>query len=49
MIRNPVLFALGVVLIELLYGKTIEELQLPQDLVGCEATPGVVWCTVETN
>lgn len=43
-IRNQSLFTLGILLIELLYGKSIEELQSPRDL-DCQGTPGVVWCT----
>ncbi|KAF2126815.1 hypothetical protein P153DRAFT_297008 [Dothidotthia symphoricarpi CBS 119687] len=45
-IRNQTLFTLGVLLIELWYGKLIEELQLPCDL-DCQGTPGVSWCTAE--
>jgi hypothetical protein len=45
-IRNQTLFTLGVLLIELLYGKSIEELQKPRDL-DCQGTPGAVWCTAE--
>lgn len=45
-IRNQSLFTLGVLLIELWYGKSIEELQLPCDL-DCQGTPGVSWCTAE--
>lgn len=45
-IRNQTLFTLGILLIELLYGKSIEELQSPRDL-DCQGTPGVVWCTAE--
>ena len=45
-IRNQTLFTLGVLLIELLYGMSIEELQTTPDL-ACEGTPGAVWCTVE--
>lgn len=45
-IRNETLFTLGVLLIELLYGESIEELQTPHDL-ACEGTPGAVWCTAE--
>ncbi|KAF1849283.1 uncharacterized protein K460DRAFT_280656 [Cucurbitaria berberidis CBS 394.84] len=45
-IRNQTLFALGILLIELLYGKPIEELQSPRDL-ECVGTPGVAWCTAE--
>lgn len=43
-IRNQSLFTLGILLIELLYGKSIEDLQSPRDL-ECHGTPGVVWCT----
>ncbi|KAF2822061.1 hypothetical protein CC86DRAFT_95126 [Ophiobolus disseminans] len=45
-IRNQTLFTLGVLLIELLYGTSIEELQTPHDL-ACQGTPGAVWCTAE--
>ncbi|KAF1918319.1 hypothetical protein BDU57DRAFT_194788 [Ampelomyces quisqualis] len=45
-IRNQTLFSLGVTLIEVLYGKPIEELQTANDL-DCEHTPGAVWCTAE--
>jgi hypothetical protein len=45
-IRNQTLFNLGILLIEVLYGKSIEELQTPSDL-DCEHTPGAVWCTAE--
>jgi hypothetical protein len=45
-IRNQTLFTLGILLIELLYGTSIEELQSPRD-VACKNTPGVVWCTAE--
>lgn len=45
-IRNQTLFTLGVLLIELLYGKPIEELQTAHDL-DCQGTPGAVWCTAE--
>jgi hypothetical protein len=45
-IRNQTLFTLGVLLIELLYGMSIEELQVPRD-IDCQGTPGVVWCTAE--
>ncbi|KAF2867800.1 hypothetical protein BDV95DRAFT_502195 [Massariosphaeria phaeospora] len=45
-IRNQTLFTLGVLLIELWYGKSIEELQMPCDL-DCQGTPGVAWCTAE--
>ncbi len=45
-IRNQTLFTLGILLIEVLYGKTIEELQSPRDQ-ECQGTPGVAWCTAE--
>ncbi|KAH8722690.1 hypothetical protein GQ44DRAFT_711469 [Phaeosphaeriaceae sp. PMI808] len=45
-IRNQTLFTLGTLLIELLYGKGIEELQTPHDL-NCQGTPGTTWCTAE--
>ncbi|KAH7385868.1 hypothetical protein BKA66DRAFT_569191 [Pyrenochaeta sp. MPI-SDFR-AT-0127] len=45
-IRNQTLFTLGILLIELLYGKSIEELQSRRDL-DCDGTPGVAWCTAE--
>ncbi|KAF2267559.1 hypothetical protein CC78DRAFT_576929 [Lojkania enalia] len=45
-IRNQTLFTLGILLIELWYGKPIEELRTPSDL-DCEGTPGVEWCTAE--
>ena len=45
-IRNQTLFTLGILLIELLYGKPIEELQSARDL-DCQGTPGVAWCTAE--
>jgi hypothetical protein len=45
-IRNQTLFTLGVLLIELLYGSSIEDLQTPHDL-DSEGTPGAVWCTAE--
>ncbi|KAF2029209.1 hypothetical protein EK21DRAFT_101286 [Setomelanomma holmii] len=45
-IRNQMLYTLGIVLIELLYGKPIEELQTAHDL-DCQGTPGAVWCTAE--
>jgi hypothetical protein len=45
-IRNRTLFTLGVLLIELWYGRSIEELQTPSDL-NCSGTPGVTWCTAE--
>ena len=43
-IRNETLFTLGILLIELLFGKSMEDLQLPCDL-DCTGTPGVTWCT----
>jgi hypothetical protein len=43
-IRNQTLFTLGILLIELWYGKPIEECQQPSDL-DCQGTPGVTWCT----
>lgn len=45
-IRNQTLFTLGILLIELWYGKCIEELQMPCDL-DCTGTPGVAWCTAD--
>ncbi|KAF2658683.1 hypothetical protein K491DRAFT_676272 [Lophiostoma macrostomum CBS 122681] len=45
-IRNQTLFTLGILLIELWYGKPIEELQQPCDL-DCQGTPGVTWCTAD--
>ena len=45
-IRNETLFTLGVLLIELWYGKSIEELQIPADR-DCEGTPGVAWCAAD--
>jgi hypothetical protein len=42
-IRNQTLYNLGILLIELWYGKPIEQLQTPHDL-DCAGTPGVVWC-----
>jgi hypothetical protein len=45
-IRNQTLFTLGIILVELLYGKSIEELQAPCDL-DYQGTPGVAWCTAE--
>jgi hypothetical protein len=44
LIRNQVLFALGVVLIELLYGMPIEELQTPQD---ASSNSGIAWRVAE--
>ncbi|KAF3047029.1 hypothetical protein E8E12_010603 [Didymella heteroderae] len=45
-IRNQTLYSLGVLLIELWYGKSIEQLQAPPDL-DCAGTPGITWCTAE--
>ncbi|KAF2005541.1 hypothetical protein P154DRAFT_518305 [Amniculicola lignicola CBS 123094] len=45
-IRNQTLFTLGILLIELWYGKSIEELQTTADL-NCQGTPGVTWCTAQ--
>ena len=45
-IRNKTLYALGIVLIELCYGKSIKGLQEPED-VHCDGTPGVEWCTAD--
>ncbi|KAH6625409.1 hypothetical protein C7974DRAFT_200955 [Boeremia exigua] len=45
-VRNQTLYSLGILLIELWYGKAIEQLQTPADLV-CDGTPGVSWCTAE--
>jgi hypothetical protein len=45
-IRNQTLFTLGVMLIELLYGTSIEELQTDHDR-DCQGTPGAIWCTAE--
>ncbi|KAH6019993.1 hypothetical protein HBI83_109330 [Parastagonospora nodorum] len=44
LIRNQVLFALGVVLIELLYGMPIEELQTSQD---ASSSSGIAWRVAE--
>jgi hypothetical protein len=41
-IRNPTIFALGILLIELCLGKTIEQLRLPEDQFLGEATPEAV-------
>jgi hypothetical protein len=38
-IRNPTVFALGILLIELCLSKTIEQLRLPEDQLLGEATP----------
>jgi hypothetical protein len=43
-IRNHTLFALGVLLIEIWYGKPLEELQSASDL-NHQGTPGIAWCT----
>lgn len=43
-IRNQTLYALGILLIELLYGKPIEQLGSAED-INCQGTPGVAWCT----
>lgn len=45
-IRNQTLYSLGILLIELWYGKSMEQLQAPLD-VDCAGTPGVAWCTAE--
>lgn len=45
-IRNQTLYSLGILLIELWYGKLIEQLQAPSDL-DCAGTPGATWCTAE--
>ncbi len=45
-IRNQALYSLGILLIELWYGKTMEQLRLPSDL-NCQGTPGEVWCTAD--
>jgi hypothetical protein len=45
-IRNQTLFTLGILLIELWYGKSIDELQIPRDR-DCVGTPGVEWCTAD--
>lgn len=45
-IRNQTLFTLGILLIELLYGEAIEDLQTPRDL-DSHGTPGTVWCTAD--
>jgi hypothetical protein len=42
-VRNESIFTLGIVLLELCYGKMIEELQLPSDVM--EGEPGPVWST----
>ncbi|PSN59413.1 hypothetical protein BS50DRAFT_580002 [Corynespora cassiicola Philippines] len=43
-IRNRTLFTLGILLIELWYGKSIEELQIPEDL-NYQNIAGVAWGT----
>ena len=45
-IRNQTLYTLGILLIEVWYGKSIQELQTASDL-DCQGTPGVSWCTAE--
>jgi hypothetical protein len=45
-IRNQTLFNLGVLLIELVYGETIEDLQTDDDR-DCQGALGPVWHTVE--
>jgi hypothetical protein len=45
-IRNQTLYTLGILLIELWYGKTMDQLQKPCDL-DCGGTPGVQWCTAD--
>jgi hypothetical protein len=45
-IRNETLFTLGILLTELLFGVSIEELQTPDDL-NHQGTPGIIWCTVD--
>ncbi|KAF1927650.1 uncharacterized protein M421DRAFT_5923 [Didymella exigua CBS 183.55] len=42
-IRNKALYNLGIVLIELCYGKPMRGLEEPEDL-QCDGTPGVEWC-----
>lgn len=46
MIRNQALYSLGILLIELWYGKTMEQLRLPSDL-NWQGTPGEVWCIAD--
>jgi hypothetical protein len=43
-IPNQTLYTLGILLIEICYGKSIKELQIAEDL-ECQDTPGVTWCT----
>ncbi|KAF2740112.1 hypothetical protein EJ04DRAFT_559137 [Polyplosphaeria fusca] len=45
-IRNQTLYTLGILLIELWYGKPINQLKKPSDL-DCQGTPGVEWCTAD--
>ena len=45
-IRNRTLYVLGIVLIELCYGRLIRDLQKAEDL-QCDGTPGVEWCTAD--
>jgi len=45
-IRNQTLYTLGILLIELIYDKPIEELQIPRDQ-DCAGTPGITWVTAE--
>ncbi|XPS78885.1 hypothetical protein M3J09_010884 [Ascochyta lentis] len=45
-IRNRTLYILGIVLIELCYGKPMQALEEPDD-VQCEGTPGISWCTAD--
>jgi hypothetical protein len=45
-IRNRTLYVLGIVLIELCYGKLIQGLQKAEDL-QCDGAPGVEWCTAD--
>ncbi|KAF1951153.1 hypothetical protein CC80DRAFT_454428 [Byssothecium circinans] len=43
-IRNPILFNLGILLIEIWYGKPIEAFRIPEDLKG-GTDAGIVWHT----
>jgi hypothetical protein len=45
-IRNQTLYTLGILLIELWYGKTIKDLQTIADL-DSQGTPGPAWCAAE--
>jgi hypothetical protein len=45
-IRNQTLYILGIVLIELCYGRNLQAFQEPEDL-QCDGTPGVEWCTAD--